>query len=697
MTMAESCVEDLLAAVRGARSIDDVWDGLADVLGALPGSGPVRRWQLGGAGGVVSTTDLPKVAARALVEGPVVDGDLLAVAVPADQGPRMVLVADAIAPDQVPLRTVGMLAGIAGLAAARLAEQHHRDQQAVEVAALHQVLENVAAATTPRAVAAAVLTVVVNAYGWDGGVVVRRGAPTAAELLDQPDVPDEPLLLATAGVDPAAAAVLQDIGDGGQGLRGQVVGEALPGGHEHALVWPLYDPADVRLVVHGAHPMGIDEGLGAVLGPIAQVASAARAGLDRLDQAARQRRAAEAERANAAKSEFLSRMSHELRTPLNAVLGFAQLLELEDLEDDALDSLKQIRRAGAHLLDLVNEVLDIARIEAGRITLSVEPIEIDQVIVDCASLVAPIAASRQVTVAVDRAGTAGRVVRADLQRTKQVLINLLTNACNYNHPGGRVDVSAADEGGRLVIDVADTGLGIPAGRMAEVFVPFERLGREGGPVEGTGLGLALSRRLAEAMGGTLTATSTQGEGSTFSLSLPLATLQPSLPVGGAGEDGAALDRRVADRTGTVLYIEDNRSNLTLVRHLLKRRPGVMLLHSVQGSVGIQLARAHHPDLVLLDLDLPDLDGQDVMAALRADPATADIPVVVVSADATPHRIRALRDAGALDYLTKPFDIGRLLDAVDQVLSAAPVTAPAAPPAPADPPPPNPPPEATDAP
>ena len=140
MTMAESCVEDLLAAVRGARSIDDVWDGLADVLGALPGSGPVRRWQLGGAGGVVSTTDLPKVAARALVEGPVVDGDLLAVAVPADQGPRMVLVADAITPDQVPLRTVGMLAGIAGLAAARLAEQHHRDQQAVEVAALHQVL-----------------------------------------------------------------------------------------------------------------------------------------------------------------------------------------------------------------------------------------------------------------------------------------------------------------------------------------------------------------------------------------------------------------------------------------------------------------------------------------------------------------------------------------------------------------------------
>lgn len=662
----------VLSAVRSARDVEEVLDVLAEALGGLEGSGPVRRWTVG-ASPAMRTDGLPRVAAEALLErgGAVVRGGELAVAVPVEDGATTVLVARLHDPSAVPVRRAQALASIAAMAAARLADLGRRDAQAREVTALHQVLENVAAATTPRMVAAAILSVVVTAYGWDGGIVVRQGAPGEAERLEVEDPGEGPVVLARRLQEPHDAALLT-IGAGAHGPRGRVIDEVLPGGLVHALVWPLYAPSDVRLVVHGRHPLGIDKGLGATLGPIAQAASAARAGLDRLDQAARQRRAAEAERANAAKSEFLSRMSHELRTPLNAVIGFAELLELEDLDADATDSLRQIRRAGRHLLDLVNEALDIARIEAGRLTVSVESLDISTVVGECVDLVWPIARTAGITVEVDVTGCEGCRVAADLQRTKQVLINLLTNACNYNRQGGRVEVTlrAAEDG--VVIAVTDTGMGIAAERLEEVFTPFERLGADAGEVQGTGLGLALSRRLAEAMGGTLEVQSTVAVGSTFTLTLPTSADQPALVLPPTEvASGLAADGGPA---GTVLYIEDNRSNVTLARHILRRRPSVSLHDADSGHAGVASARALHPDLVLLDLDLPDIDGQAVLRLLQADPATAGIPVVVVSADATPHRIAALRGAGAQGYLTKPFDIAVFLHTVDHVL--APTTAPA---------------------
>lgn len=672
----------VLSAVRSSRDVNGVLDVLSDALAGLEGSGPVRRWTVGaaprartgtgahtGTDGVVHTrTDgLPRVAAEALLErgGAVVRGDELAVAVPVEDGVTTVLVAALRDPAVVPVRRAQALAGIAAMAAARLTDLDRRAEQAREVTALHQVLENVAAATTPRMVAAAILSVVVTAYGWDGGLVVRRGAPGDAERLDDQDPADGPVVLASRLQDGHEQALLE-VGAGAHGLRGRVVGETLPGGLVHALVWPLYEASDVRLVVHGQDPLGIDQGLGAVLGPIAQAASAARAGLDRLDQAARQRRAAEAERANAAKSEFLSRMSHELRTPLNAVIGFAELLELEDLDTDATDSLRQIRRAGRHLLDLVNEALDIARIEAGRLTVSVEPLDVASVVGECVDLVGPIARAAGITLAVDVTGCEGCLVAADLQRTKQVLINLLTNACNYNRQGGRVEVTVRSADDAVAVAVADTGMGIAPDRLEEVFTPFERLGADAGDVRGTGLGLALSRRLAEAMGGTLQVDSAVGVGSTFTLTLPTSTdlpvsvLTPATTRHDLAPDGGPV--------GTVLYIEDNGSNVTLARHILRRRPSVTLHDADTGRAGVARSRALRPDLVLLDLDLPDIDGQAVLRLLQADPTTADIPVVVVSADATPHRIAALRGAGARGYLTKPFDIAVFLDTVDHVLA-----------------------------
>ena len=372
-----------------------------------------------------------------------------------------------------------------------------------------------------------------------------------------------------------------------------------------------------------------------------------------------------AEAANMAKSEFLSGMSHEVRTPLNAILGFAQLLEMASLAEDEREGVEEILKGGRHLLSLVDEVLDIARIEAGNLSLSIEPVLLDDVCEESLALVRPLAANTGVTVAGPSSG-APRYVMADRQRVKQVLLNLLSNAIKYNRAGGTVEVRVEALAEHIVVAVEDTGPGIPRHKMEALFTPFDRLGAEQTQIEGTGLGLALTRRLVEAMSGRITVSSNPGQGSVFSVHLRMAErpLAPATGVAGAEQVDPAfaeLERR------TIIYVEDNLSNLKLVEHILERRPAAKLHAALQGRLGVDLIRQHHPDLVLLDLHLGDIHGSQVLAELKADPDTAAIPVVIISADATAHRVQETLAAGVLEYLTKPLDVGRFLTIVDELL------------------------------
>jgi signal transduction histidine kinase/CheY-like chemotaxis protein len=377
-----------------------------------------------------------------------------------------------------------------------------------------------------------------------------------------------------------------------------------------------------------------------------------------LQEANRQLRAA-----NAAKSEFLSRMSHELRTPLNAVLGFGQLLEMDELTAEQRDGVVQILKAGKHLLELINEVLDLARIESGRLSLSPEPTAVRDLIDEAVSLIGPLADAAQIDLQLE---VEDATVRADRQRLKQVLLNLLSNAVKYNRTGGAVWISshpAAAE--RACITVADTGPGIAAARLERLFEPFERLGAEETSVEGSGLGLSLTKRLVEAMGGAIEVESEPDRGSTFRVELPLAEGQVERYQRLQAPTGAEVDHGVR---GTVLYIEDNPSNLRLVRRVLQRRPGVTLASAMQGLEGLELASTLAPDLILLDLDLPDVDGEEVLRRLRANQQTSEIPVVVVTADATAGRRTRLLAEGARGYLTKPLEVRAFLATLDGILA-----------------------------
>jgi len=375
---------------------------------------------------------------------------------------------------------------------------------------------------------------------------------------------------------------------------------------------------------------------------------------------------AEADRANLAKSEFLSRMSHELRTPLNAILGFAQLLELDAASAEQQESVGQILRAGRHLLGLINEILDISRIEAGRLQLSLEPVPVQETVRQAIELVQPSAAEAHVTVRAEAIGEALHV-QADRQRLQQVLLNLLSNGVKYNRAGGTVTVACRETTARwLRIEVTDTGQGITADKLARLFTPFDRLGAEASAVEGTGLGLALSKSLVEAMGGTLKVRSEPEVGCTFSVELAVvaapAEREPIAPV-----SAPAVDERQPGEAQKILYIEDNLSNLTLVESILSRRPGTTVLSAMQGRVGVDLARDHRPALILLDRHLPDIPGEEVFRQLQADSRTRDIPVIVLSADAMPSRMRQFLDGGVRAYLTKPLDVPALLAAIDEAL------------------------------
>jgi len=388
----------------------------------------------------------------------------------------------------------------------------------------------------------------------------------------------------------------------------------------------------------------------------------------RADTAIRQAKD-DAERANHAKSEFLSRMSHDLRTPLNAVLGFAQILAGEPLSAEQHDSVRQILSGGRHLLDLINEVLDIARIESGRLGLSPEAVGLRDVLTQAVELIAPLASHRQVSVVV--AGDAlrdGRAVVADRQRLSQVLLNLLSNAVKYNRAGGRVTVSVDEPTANTIrIKVTDTGPGISSDKLRMLFTPFERLGAESTGVEGTGLGLALSRSLAEAMNGSLGVDTESGRGSTFWVELA-ATVDPGSMMIDRQPAAAAVSPPPA-REATVLYIEDNLSNVRLMGRVLNRRPGVTLVHAERGGLGLEMARARRPDAIFLDLNLPDMGGDDVLREIRSDDGLRSIPVIVLTADATNGRTELLRELGANHHLTKPFEIDKVLAALDSVLVA----------------------------
>ncbi len=377
----------------------------------------------------------------------------------------------------------------------------------------------------------------------------------------------------------------------------------------------------------------------------------------------------EAEKANRAKSEFLSRMSHELRTPLNAILGFAQLLEMSPLDRDKREAVGQILKAGQHLLGLINEVLEISRIEAGRLSLSPEPVLISAAIQETLDLLTPMAVRRNIMLRDEVGKDRRRHVVADQQRLKQVLLNLISNAIKYNSDDGTVTIAAEEiDGNRLRVKVRDTGPGVKVENQAKLFIPFERLGAEQTGVEGTGLGLALSKRLLEMMGGSIGVQNNPDRGATFWMELPLVqdpveqleTVMPAVPTPVAPAS--------QQRQRIVLYVEDNLSNITLIEHIIVHRPHVKLVAAMQGRLGLDLAREHRPDLILLDLHLPDISGEDVLHGLRQEAALQNTPVIVISADATRGRIERLQSMGVLDYLPKPLDIKRFLQLLDSCLN-----------------------------
>jgi signal transduction histidine kinase/CheY-like chemotaxis protein len=374
----------------------------------------------------------------------------------------------------------------------------------------------------------------------------------------------------------------------------------------------------------------------------------------------------EALTASQAKNAFLSSTSHELRTPLNSILGFTQLLEMSDLSDEDQDSVQRILKAGRHLLALINEIIDIARIESGELSVSMEPVAVLPVIEEASQLMAPLAAERSIQIAC-RCAEPYLAVHADRQRLSQILVNLISNAVKYNRPDGSITVScqAADDA-RVSVTVTDTGPGLSADELSRIFTPFERLGAAQSTIEGTGIGLPLARALAETMGGTVTASSAPGRGSTFTVSLPrTADIAPApVPDGGPGPRPAAASGHVS-----VLYIEDNPANVEVVSRFLKARPGTRLRCESSGRAGLRAARQDRPDLILLDLHLEDLQGEQILNELRGSRATAGIPVVVLSAEANRGVIRRLLANGATAYLTKPLDLSELGGLVDSLAAA----------------------------
>jgi PAS domain S-box-containing protein len=393
--------------------------------------------------------------------------------------------------------------------------------------------------------------------------------------------------------------------------------------------------------------------------------------LKRTEQALREKAAAE--QASRAKSEFLARMSHELRTPLNAVLGFAQVLQADAaqaLSPAQRQRVDHIHAAGRHLLALIEDMLDLARIESGTVALRPEALDVRAVVADALGLVVPMARAHGVEL---HTGSLAGLVQADRQRLRQVLMNLLSNAIKYNRPGGRVEVAAHGAADWLTLVVRDTGRGMSREQVQGLFEPFNRLGVEREGIEGTGIGLSIARQLVTHMGGRIEVRSRVGEGSEFEVWLPRA-LQATCPA--AGEAPVPTppvapqpQAEPAQPALELLYIEDNEVNVTLVREVLALRPAVRLSVAGDGAGGVALAHTLQPDAVLVDMHLPDVDGHEVLRRLQADPRTAALPCIALSANAMPEDVQRALAAGFVDYWTKPIDVARFLAAIDRMLAA----------------------------
>jgi len=390
------------------------------------------------------------------------------------------------------------------------------------------------------------------------------------------------------------------------------------------------------------------------------------------EQEARRIAEMEADRANRAKSEFLSNMSHELRTPMNSILGFAQILDSSKkhpLDEKQKEHVRQILRGGEHLLDLINEVLDLARIEAGKLSLSIESIEVTALLDECLSVVHGQAQQRGITLVTPWSGQPGLFfVQADRLRLKQILLNLLSNAIKYNRSNEKVTVtitSVADH--RIRITVQDNGLGIPADQQKDLFKPFNRLGAESSEIEGTGIGLTISQNLAQAMNGTLSFSSQPGQGSSFWIELPQA-----IPASHNGElesqHKTNLPSPITEGVvRKILYIEDNPSNIKLLESLIEDIEGLEMVALPNAELGLDFAEREQPDIILIDINLPGINGIEAMRHLRLNPKTEAIPVLALSADAMPTTIRKAQEAGCLEYLTKPIDIARLQTAIHEAI------------------------------
>ncbi len=381
-------------------------------------------------------------------------------------------------------------------------------------------------------------------------------------------------------------------------------------------------------------------------------------------------------KANRAKTDFLSSMSHELRTPLNAILGFAQLVESGTPAPTPSQkrSVDQILKAGWYLLELINEILDLSLIESGKATISREPVSLAEVMLECRAMIEAQVGKRGLSLTFPRFDVPC-FVKADRTRLKQILINLLYNAVKYNKPGGAIAVECTPiPPDSIRISVRDTGPGLTPEQVAQLFQPFNRLGKEGGAEEGTGIGLVVTKRLVELMGGAIGVESAVGVGSVFWVEFKL-TSAPQLEILEAGGAAlAGLQTSGGTRPRTVLYVEDNPANLDLVEQIIARRTDLRLLSAADAKLGIEFALAYQPEVILMDINLPGMSGIEAMKILRADLSTAHIPIIALSANAMPHDIKKAMLAGFFNYLTKPIKVDQLLDALDAALKYSQTTA-----------------------